>query len=217
MEFIILGKKLAMYSGLQKYDAMPVSVIDIEDATIAKKFTDKQGNFFVLVGYGKKKHPTKPEQGVFKDLSYVPERVIQVKVEKSLFDALKVGDKLYTALADYLKPGAKVHVSGTSKGKGFAGVIKRHGFSRQPKTHGQSDRERAPGAIGAQTPGRVWKGKKMPGRMGNQRVTVRNLKFVDLLDIPHKQDATRKAMIITGSVPGTYGALVEIRFNIESK
>lgn len=103
-----------------------------------------------------------------------------------------------------LASGAKVKVVGTSKGKGFAGVMKRWGFAGGPATHGQSDRARAPGSIGATTtPGRVFKGKKMPGRMGGDRVTVRGLRVIEV-------DAEHATLKISGAIPGRRGSKVEV-------
>lgn len=104
---------------------------------------------------------------------------------------------------DILRPGDLVDVIGISKGKGFAGVVKRWGFAGGPRTHGQSDRERAPGSIGqTTTPGRVYKGKKMAGRMGGNRTTIKNLEIVEILD---------KKLIIKGLVPGRRNSLLTIR------
>jgi large subunit ribosomal protein L3 len=107
--------------------------------------------------------------------------------------------------ADVFYPGQRVDVIGRSKGRGFAGVIKRHGFASQNKTHGQTDRERAPGAIGAcNYPGRVWKGKKMPGHMGSVRKTVQNLLVIEA-------DPERNLLLVRGGVPGANGELVLIQ------
>lgn len=109
------------------------------------------------------------------------------------------------------EPGDRVDVTGTSKGKGFAGTIKRHNFRRQPKTHGQSDRERAPGSIGStSTPGRVKKGMRMSGRMGNDRVTQLNLEVVVV-------DVERNLLAVRGSVPGTKGGLVMVRQTVKTR
>ncbi len=108
-------------------------------------------------------------------------------------------------------PGDRVDVIGTSKGKGYAGTIKRHGFHRGPKTHGQSDRERSPGSIGAtSTPGRVLKGTRMAGRMGNDRVTQQNLEVVVV-------DAERNLIAVRGSVPGSNGGLVTLRQSVKKQ
>lgn len=101
------------------------------------------------------------------------------------------------------KKGDLVAISGTSKGKGFQGVVKRHGFAGGPKTHGQSDRHRAPGSIGqTTTPGRVYKGKRMAGRMGGDRVTIKNLKVIDV---------TEDQIIVKGLIPGAKNSLLEVR------
>ena len=107
--------------------------------------------------------------------------------------------------ADVFEPGERVDVEGRSKGRGFAGVVKRYGFKGGPRTHGQSDRERAPGSIGAcATPGRVWKGKRMPGHMGHRRTTVQNLEVVLV-------DPERNLLAVSGGVPGPKGGLVLIK------
>lgn len=125
----------------------------------------------------------------------------EVKV-KSL-PKLKVGQKI--KVADIFQKGDKVRVTGTSKGKGFAGVVKRWGFKGGPRTHGQSDRERAPGSIGQTTsPGRVWKGKKMPGRMGKKTVTIKGLKVVDI-------DEEKNILLVSGPVPGPRGEYLFIQ------
>ena len=112
---------------------------------------------------------------------------------------------------EVFEPGERVDVVGTSKGKGFAGTIKRHGFKRQPKTHGQSDRERAPGSIGAtSTPGRVLKGTRMAGRMGNARVTVQNLEVMVV-------DAENNLLAVKGSIPGANGGLVTVQPSVKAK
>lgn len=108
-------------------------------------------------------------------------------------------------LEEMIKTGDVVRVTGVSRGHGFAGVVKRHGFAGGPRTHGQSDRERAPGSSGqTTTPGRVLKGKRMAGRMGNQRVTVKNLKVVEV-------DLEKKLISVKGSVPGSEFGLLEVR------
>jgi len=109
------------------------------------------------------------------------------------------------------EPGEKVDIVGTSKGKGFAGGVKRHNFNRQPKTHGQSDRERAPGSAGAgSTPGRVMKGKRNAGRMGGGRITVQNLEVVVV-------DPEKNLLAIKGSVPGAKGGLVLVKPSVKAK
>jgi large subunit ribosomal protein L3 len=128
----------------------------------------------------------------------------EVKVVGS--DQPAVGDTISTEI---FAIGERVDVIGTSKGKGFAGVMKRHGFRGGPRTHGQSDRARAPGSIGpGTTPGRVLKGTRMAGRMGNERVTIKALEVL-------QADPERNLLVVMGSVPGPNGGLVMIRKGAE--
>jgi large subunit ribosomal protein L3 len=138
-----------------------------------------------------------PQRGhlrpVGRDLRVLREFRIGVREEFEVGQCIK---------ADIFESGQRVDVVGTTKGRGFAGVIKRHGFHRQGKTHGQTDRVRAPGAIGACTwPGRVWKGKKMPGHMGSVRSTSQNVEVV-------LADPERNLILVMGSVPGPNGGIV---------
>lgn len=124
----------------------------------------------------------------------------EIKIENT--QDFKVGEKIN--VGQVFKENEKVIVRAISKGKGFAGVMKRWGFKGGPRTHGQSDRERAPGSIGQGTdPGRVWKGKKMPGRMGRQKVLIKGLKVF-------KIDEERNQMGVTGLIPGGKGGVVEV-------
>ncbi len=123
------------------------------------------------------------------------ERVVPVTV-------LKFGED--SEFLKEIKPGDKLRVSGTSKGRGFQGVVKRHGFHGGPKSHGQKDRHRAPGSIGATAPQRVIKGKKMAGHMGVTRVTVKNLEVADV-------KPEEKILMVKGAVPGMRGTIVEVR------
>jgi len=114
-------------------------------------------------------------------------------------------------LGDIFKEGDRVTISGISKGKGFAGVVKRHHFKGGPRTHGQSDRERAPGSIGSTTtPGRVLKGKRMAGKMGNQKVTVKNQKIV-------KIDVEKNMIYLQGAVPGIKKGTITLKRNAKSQ
>jgi len=116
--------------------------------------------------------------------------ITEIKIETKNFD---------------LKPGDLVKITGISKGKGFAGVMKRWGFKGGPRTHGQSDRQRAPGSIGQRTdPGRVWKGKKMPGHLGNKKVTIKNLKIVSV-------DKEKQILTVSGPIPGSKNGRIAIR------
>ncbi len=161
------------------------------------------------------KKPVKGElkkQGIEKNLRYIREfriknsnfkmEVVEGKKQLLINDQqIKVGEKLSPTI--FFKLGDKVDVSGVSKGKGFQGAIKRHGFACGPRTHGQSDRRRAPGSLGeTTTPGRVYKGKRMAGRMGNDRVTIKGLEVINIDD---------KEITVKGLIPGHKGNIVEIK------
>ena len=181
----ILGKKVGM---TQIFDdngvVIPVTIIEAGPCYVTQKKTeDKDGYHAIQLGFGeaRKNGLNKPLAGHLAKVS--------VPAIKHLRE-FRVADK--------------VDVTGTSKGKGFAGSVKRHGFRGGPKTHGQSDRWRATGSIGAgSTPGRVLKGKRMPGRMGNERVTVQNLKIA-LVDLD------KNILGIKGAIPGSKNGLVII-------
>ena len=152
---------------------------------------------------GKVKQANKPLSGHLKQakFDYQPQWLREVIVADT--EGLTPGQEL--DLASLLGEGDTVTVTAVSKGKGFAGVVKRHGFAGGPKTHGQSDRHRAPGAIGQRTtPGRVYRGKKMAGRMGNETITLQNLKVLSF-------DPQTRQVLLSGPIPGTRGSLVTIR------
>ncbi|MBI4337283.1 MAG: 50S ribosomal protein L3 [Chloroflexi bacterium] len=143
---------------------------------------------------------TKPEAGHLKRVGTLFRHLREFRADD--VGDVEVGQQVTVA---FFQPGDAVQVTGTSKGRGFAGVVKRHHFKGGPKTHGQSDRQRAPGAIGATTyPGRVLKGTRMAGHMGHERVTVRNLKVVQV-------DAERNLLFVEGAVPGPTSGLLLIR------
>lgn len=161
---------------------------------------EKDGYQAVKVGIGKAKRLNKPMIGALKGLKDKPRFIREIKTDK--VSDLKIGENLKVGAV--IKKGDLVKVRGTTKGKGFAGVIKRWGFAGGPRTHGQSDRQRSPGSIGQGTdPGRVWKGKKMPGHMGNKIHTILNLKAV-------KIDEEENELWLTGLIPGPKGGLVRI-------
>ncbi len=187
---------------LNKYNIVPVTVLDVTTCVVAGRVELENGRKALLIGYGKEKKPTKPELGKYKELGYVPKKVIQVTVEPEKFETYKIGDKL----ENIVDKGLKVDVTGISKGKGFQGGVKRWGMKGGPKTHGQSDRHRAVGSIGTQTPGRVLKGKRMPGRMGNEKVTVKNLEVIETIE-----SEGRTLLVLKGSVPGPNGNLVVVK------
>lgn len=177
-------------------DVLPVTVIDIGGAVLAYKSESR-----AIIGVGKLKNPTKPMVGLYKDLGYVPMSVMEVDVNQ--VNDLNVGDKVSLSVLDGIK---LVDVTGFSKGKGFAGTVKKYGFQGGPKTHGQSDRERAVGSIGAgTTPGRVWKGQRMPGRYGNKQIKVKNLQVVKL-------DTDSNVLVLKGAIPGNRNSKIIISF-----
>jgi len=152
-----------------------------------------------VVGEAKQSRLTSPEKGHLKGIDKV-RYLHEFRTED--IGSVKRGDKVDVS---FLKSGDLVNVSGFSKGKGFAGVVKRYHFAGGPKTHGQTDRHRAPGSIGATTsPGRVLKGKRMAGHMGNKKVTVCNLKVV-------QTDPKRNLLLVNGAVPGASGRLLIIK------
>lgn len=189
----------------------PVTRIVVTDNTVTQvKTADKDAYWAVQIGFGSKKRAHKALAGHIKKAGTetVPALLREVRIEDADTEtAPAVGAKI--KLADVLKPGDIVQVSGVSKGKGFAGGVKRYGFRGGPRTHGQSDRERAPGSIGqTTTPGRVYKGKRMAGRMGHENVTVSNLTVLDIVD---------DTLFVKGLVPGGRKSVVMITKTGETK
>ncbi len=197
----ILGVKKEMTQIFDKDgNATACTIVDVSEAVIVGKRTEEKDGYNALVlGYGKKKNPSDIEKKNFKDLKFVPMYIKEVRMDE--LEDCKVGDEVKL---DDFKVGDKVNVSAKTKGKGFQGVMKRWGFKGGPRTHGQSDRERAPGSIGGGTdPGRVYKGKKMPGRMGGKKKTIMNLEIV-------RKDEKDKLICIKGGIPGARGTFVTI-------
>ncbi|BDQ04913.1 MAG: 50S ribosomal protein L3 [Candidatus Dojkabacteria bacterium] len=165
--------------------SVPVTILDFSDTRIIRGL--KNSGLFIGIGYNKS--PKNPQKGIFGE-DDVPEYAIKLVDDVACLDEFSVGDI--------------VTVSGMSKGKGFAGVVKRWGFHGGNRTHGQSDRERHPGSIGAgTTTGRVFKGLKMAGHMGVKRVTIRGLRVLDF-------DKDNHLLTVIGTVPGSYGSIIEI-------
>jgi large subunit ribosomal protein L3 len=214
----ILGFKQKMGTVYLKDRIYPVTWVKVDPCVVTQiKHTEKDKYMAVQLGTGSKKNVnlTKPLQGHLKVIqnskvkskNTSPRFLREIKVTEE--SDLKVGENV--KLSDVLQKGDMVTVTGTSKGKGFAGGVKRWGFHGGPKTHGQSDRERAPGSIGQRTtPGRVYKGKHMAGRMGMDRVTVKSLVVVDI-------DEKNNLVAITGAVPGVNGGLVFVKKTGESR
>ncbi|MEW6143244.1 MAG: 50S ribosomal protein L3 [Chloroflexota bacterium] len=197
----LIGTKLGM-TQVFKPNGKPVAVTAIEAGPCVVtqvKTSAKEGYNAVQLGFSTAKRLNAAEKGHLKDLGML-KHLREFRVADSP-DA-KIGDKVDVNI---LKAGDQVTVTGISKGKGFAGVVKRHHFRGGPKTHGQSDRQRAPGAIGSTTfPGRVYKGLRMAGHLGNARVTSRNLDVIQV-------DASRNLILLHGSAPGAPGEMITIR------
>lgn len=198
MKFII-GKKIEMSQKFKEDGTVvPVTLISAGPCKITQvKTKDKDNHDAVQVGFGAKKKIAKPLAGHLKDLEnfrYLVEFGVSNPAEYSRGQEIKVSD---------LAVGSKVQVIGFSKGKGFAGVVKRHGFHGHPPTHGHKDAERMPGSIGAGGVQRVFKGMRMAGRMGGEKVTVKNLEIVEI-------DGEKSILALKGAVPGARGALLII-------
>ena len=201
----IYGQKLGMTRVFtESGDSVGVTVIKIEPATVIKvKTGDTDCYNALVVGFGQARHGKlkKPVKGQFEKAGMDPRKYIrEIRIDGA--EKPEVGSILGV---DIFKPGEKVHVSGVSRGLGFQGVVKRHKFSGGPKTHGQSDRLRAPGSLGQSSyPSRVFKGLRMAGHMGNRNVTVKNLKVVAI-------EPENSLLLIGGVVPGHKNSLVLVR------
>ena len=189
----ILGKKLNMTQFWKGDAVVPVTLIEALPNTITLvRKKEKDGYEAVQVSLGKKK----------KEFRNKKSASARATADKPVaWDGVNVGDKIDVAV---FKEGDLVNVSGFSKGRGFQGVVKRHGFSGGPKTHGQKNRLRAPGSIGSTAPQKVFPGRRMAGRMGNERVTLKNLEVAGV-------DTEKNILMIKGAVPGARGSLLEIR------
>jgi len=196
----IIGKKLGM---TQVYDAegkmKAVTAIEAGPCVIAQvKSVATDGYNAAQLAFENTKKLSEPEKGHLKGLK---ESKYLHEIRLDSVEGITRGEKVDVSL---FKAGDIVDVTGISKGKGFAGVVKRHHFHGGPKTHGQSDRQRAPGAIGSTTaPGRVWKNLRMAGHMGNERVTARCLKVFEA-------DANRNLLLVEGAVPGSKNGILYI-------
>lgn len=199
----LIGKKLGMTQMFEASgEVTPVSVIEAGPCPIVQvKTPEKDGYSAIQIGFGdiREKRNTKARLGHFKKAGVSPCRLLrEVRVDDS--SQFKVGESVDVKVFEGTD---KVHVSGTSKGRGFAGTIRRHNFTAGPRTHG-SHNVRAPGSIGmCATPSRVFKGKKLPGRMGGKRTTTRNLKLVEI-------DTENNLLYVKGSIPGANNGFVFI-------
>ena len=183
---------------------VPVTMLQVEPCRVVQVKTDERDGYTaVQVTFGQRdiRKLSKPEAGHFDAAGIEPgQRLVELRLDD--VSEIEVGQEL---AADVLEPGEKVDVTAVSKGKGFAGVMKRHNFAGQKASHGVTRAHRAPGAIGAcATPSRVFKGTRMPGRMGAEKVTTLNLTVVEA-------DAQRELLLVRGSVPGPKGGVVVVR------
>ncbi len=207
----LIGKKLGMTQVFEAGGiATGVTIIEAGPCTVTQvKTTDRDGYRGVQLGWEEvnESRLTQPERGHLRKKKLPLFRHL-VEVPTAEGDEAKLGDRLDVSL---FAVGDTVDVIGTSKGKGFAGVMKRHNFKGGPRTHGQSDRQRHPGSIGpGSTPGRVFKGTRMAGRMGNERVTVQNLRVVQV-------DTDRNLILVQGAVPGPTNGMLMVRKAVKAK
>ena len=204
----IYGKKIGMTQIFSEDGiAIPVTVIEAKPLTVvAKKTADKEGYNAIVVSFGevKEKNVNKPRKGVFAKAGVEVQRHLrEIKVEN--VDEYEIGSKI---TVETFTTEDRVDVQGITKGKGFQGVIKRHGQHRGPMSHG-SMYHRRPGSMGpTSTPGRVFKGKKLPGHMGNKVSTILNLDIV-------RVDADKNVILVKGSVPGAKNSIVKVRKSVK--
>jgi len=198
MKFL-LGTKLGMTQIFGEGGKIfPATIIEAGPVVVTQiKSKDKDGYEAVQIGYGKKKKLTKPLKGHMGDLG----NFRWLREYRAGAITNKVGDNIDVSV---FNEGDRIVLSGTSKGKGFQGVVKRHGFHGLPKTHGTKKKHRSPGSIGSRFPQHTRKGKRMAGRMGQDRVTRRNVEII-------KIDKENNLIAVKGAVPGARGTLVEIR------
>lgn len=206
----ILGTKLGM---TQIFDeaarAIPVTVVKAGPVTVVQvKTIAKDGYNAIQISYGDVKQANKPTAGHYAKAGVAPgEHLIEVRVADPA--EFKLGQEI--KVEELFEVGTKADVSGVSKGKGFSGVMKRHNFSGQGASHGNHKKHRAPGSIGAcATPARVFKGMRMAGRMGGEKVTTLNLEVAGV-------DAERGLLLLNGSVPGPRGSVVLVREAVKAR
>jgi large subunit ribosomal protein L3 len=201
MSIGLIGRKVGVTQVFAPDGTMvAVSVLAIEPNTVTRlRTTERDGYTAVQLGTDEKKKLTRPEAGQLKELPKLG-TVREFRVDS--VDGYEVGQSV--ALGDVFADGDLVDVTGVSKGKGFAGHIKRHHFARGPKSHG-SDHHREPGSIGpGTTPGRVYKGLKMAGHMGDQQATIKKVRVV-------RADSDRNLLLLKGSLPGARGSLILVK------
>jgi large subunit ribosomal protein L3 len=200
---VLLAKKIGMTQVINSEtgEAIPVTVLDVSNNKIVKHLKSMDKLTHIQFGKDKKKHSNKVDLGNYKEVGFVPKYKKTFKIEV-VGEGLEINQDLK---ADVFESGDIVDIIGINKGKGFAGVMKRHNFKGDEQTHGQSDRARAPGSIGSGTTmGRVFKGLKMAGHMGNVKKTVKNLIIVDV-------DVENNLVTVSGSVPGSKNSYLIIK------
>jgi len=204
MSKAILGRKLAMTQIFDENVLIPITIVEAGPCVIVeRKVKKKNGYNAIQLGFleVKENRVNKPESGHFRKSEVNPQKYLREIRVKDIGN-LKIRDEIRV---DVFKEGDLVDVVGISKGKGFAGVVKKYGFKGGPASHGAGGWRRRPGSIGASAdPSRVFKGKKMPGKMGAEKKTVRNLKIV-------KVDKKENLLLIRGSLPGNKGSLLAIK------
>jgi large subunit ribosomal protein L3 len=202
----ILGRKLGMTQVFtEDGNVVPVTVIEAgPNVVLQKKDLANDGYEAVQIGFADKKNVTKPAAGHAAKANTTPKRYVR-ELRGVDLSAYEVGQVLG---ADVFAAGDEIDVTGISKGKGFAGAIKRHNQSRGPMAHG-SRYHRRPGSLGSINPGRVFKGQTLPGRMGGERITVQNLEVV-------KVDTERNLLLVKGSIPGPKNAFVTVKTAVKS-
>ncbi len=209
MKKAVLARKVGM---TQIYGesgrVIPVTVVKVGPCkVVAKKDKEKDGYEAVQIGFEEKKpsRVNKPQKGYFERAGVSPCKVLkEFRLENT--DEYNLGDELKS---DVFSPGEYVDITGISKGKGFSGSIKRHNFSRGPMTHG-SHYHRGSGSLGSMEQGHVFKGRKLPGRMGGKKSTILNLEVIDV-------DTTKNILLIKGAVPGPRGGLLEVKEAVKRK
>ena len=205
----ILGRKIGMTQVFaENGDLIPVTVIEAApNVVLQKKTSENDGYEAIQIGFDDKREKlaNKPEKGHVAKAETAPKRFVK-ELRGVDMDAYEVGQEVKV---DIFSNGEVVDVTGTSKGKGFQGAIKRHGQSRGPMSHG-SRYHRRPGSMGPVDPNRVFKGKLLPGRMGGEQITVQNLEIV-------KVDAERNLLLIKGNVPGAKKSLITVKSAVKSK
>ena len=211
----IIGTKKEMSQAFDRLGhRVPVTYI-VADSNIIFGLKDQKA----ILGFGKKKRAKKTENGFVKAIGYAPRLIKEINLDNSYeresepsqspqensHQKLKEINQKDKVSVSIFEIGDLVKITGRTKGKGFAGVVKRWGFAGGPKTHGQSDRHRAPGSIGAgTTPGRVWRGKKMAGHMGASQLTVTNLEVIDV-------NPEKNILVVKGSIPGPQNSLLIVK------